>query len=225
MVQKVKKNSHVWARDPHEWYIEERWCVEALLRNEYIPGPVVDPCAGMGTIEKAFRGCMKPVRSYDLIDRRGVPQCDLGPFRFTPRPERAAMFVELAGTRDFFEATAKDYRSPASMVSNPPYNRLEEFIERALGMITHKLAVVAPLGFLASARRYTKFTRKWPLSRTYIITPRPSMPPGTVITGGEKPGGGSVDYCWLVFDKAKTNDWPAVTRWLNRWDMRQEFGR
>jgi hypothetical protein len=31
------------------------------------------------------------------------------------------------------------------------------------------------------------------------MTPRPSMPPGHTIAAGEKPGGGKMDFCWLVW--------------------------
>ena len=33
------------------------------------------------------------------------------------------------------------------------------------------------------------------------MTPRPSMPRGYVIARGEKPGGGKVDFTWLVFER------------------------
>lgn len=34
----------------------------------------------------------------------------------------------------------------------------------------------------------------------YVEPPRPSMPPGHVIAAGEKPAGGKMDFCWLVFE-------------------------
>ena len=39
-----------------------------------------------------------------------------------------------------------------------------------------------------------------PLSRIYLLSPRPSMPPGHVILAGEEPGGGKQDFVWLVWD-------------------------
>jgi len=53
-----------------------------------------------------------------------------------------------------------------------------------------------------------------PLARVYLLTPRPSMPPGQVILAGEKPGGGTQDFVWLVFERDHVG--PAHLRWLRR---------
>ncbi len=67
-----------------------------------------------------------------------------------------------------------------------------------------------PVGRL-NAAHWLKGT---PLARVWLMTPRPSMPPGHVITRGEKPGGGKVDFCWLVWTRGRTA--PAEMRWLRR---------
>jgi hypothetical protein len=53
-----------------------------------------------------------------------------------------------------------------------------------------------------------------PLARIYLLTPRPSMPPGEVILRGEKPGGGTQDFCWLVFSHRHKG--PPTVQWLYR---------
>jgi hypothetical protein len=53
-----------------------------------------------------------------------------------------------------------------------------------------------------------------PLAKIYLLTPRPSMPPGDMIARGEKPGGGKTDFCWLVFDRTYIG--PPTLRWLHR---------
>ena len=35
----------------------------------------------------------------------------------------------------------------------------------------------------------------------YLLTPRPSMPPGSWIAAGDKPGGGNIDFASLLFNK------------------------
>jgi hypothetical protein len=40
------------------------------------------------------------------------------------------------------------------------------------------------------------------------------MPPGYVIAAGEKPGGGKMDFCWLVFEQGFADE-PEL-RWLRR---------
>lgn len=52
-------------------------------------------------------------------------------------------------------------------------------------------------------------------SGDWLMTPRPSMPPGHVIARGEKPGGGKMDFCWLVWDRSYHQGAPEL-RWLRR---------
>jgi hypothetical protein len=53
-----------------------------------------------------------------------------------------------------------------------------------------------------------------PLAKIYLLTPRPSMPPGEVIARGERPRGGRMDYAWLVFNLGHSG--PPELRWLHR---------
>jgi hypothetical protein len=39
-------------------------------------------------------------------------------------------------------------------------------------------------------------------------------PPGDVIAAGDKPGGGRVDFCWLIFERGYSG-FPEL-RWLHR---------
>jgi hypothetical protein len=40
------------------------------------------------------------------------------------------------------------------------------------------------------------------------------MPPGDYILAGKKPGGGKVDFCWLIFEQGYRGK--AETDWLHR---------
>jgi hypothetical protein len=40
------------------------------------------------------------------------------------------------------------------------------------------------------------------------------MPPGSYLEAGHKPGGGRVDFCWLVFEHGYSGI--AEVRWLHR---------
>jgi hypothetical protein len=53
-----------------------------------------------------------------------------------------------------------------------------------------------------------------PLQRVWLLTPRPSMPPGETILRGERPGGGKTDFCWLVWDRGYVG--AASIDWLHR---------
>jgi hypothetical protein len=94
-------------------------------------------------------------------------------------------------------------------VTNPPFNIAGQFVLHALGRAA-KVAIIFPVARLKAAH----WMRGTPLRRVWLMTPRPSMPPGHVIAAGEKPGGGKVDYCWLVWERGYTG--PHELDWLRR---------
>ena len=98
----------------------------------------------------------------------------------------------------------------ANIVTNPPFDILPAFTQHALKRAVRKVAVIMPTARLNAAHWLTDA----PLRRIWLLTPRPSMPPGHVITAGGKVGGGKSDYCWLVFEHGY--DGNPETRWLHR---------
>lgn len=53
-----------YTRDVNDWYVEPKWCVDALTSRVNFRGAIHDPCCGSGTIPKALDGS-----GADLIDR------------------------------------------------------------------------------------------------------------------------------------------------------------
>jgi hypothetical protein len=159
-------------RAAEDYYVEPAWAVELLLDREHFPTGVWDPCCGSGTIPKACLARKIPALGSDIADR---------PYG--------------AGGMDFFAFKPSTARS---IVSNPPYDVLQEFIDHALAVSTGKVAVIARLAFLASMKRKNWF-ESGSLARLWTMSRRPSMPPG----GTNVPAkGGSIDYAWFVWDRA-----------------------
>ena len=107
---------------------------------------------------------------------------------------------------DFFDSSAL----VANIISNPPYSIFRQFAEHALRLARHKVCLIFPLARLVAAR----WLQETPLARIYLLSPRPSMPPGEWILRGNKPGGGRVDFSWLVWSQG-FNGRPEL-RWLHR---------
>ena len=97
---------------------------------------------------------------------------------------------------------------PGGQVS-PPFDLVWQFVTHALKLATGKVAMMMLTRRLNAAH----WLRTERLARVYLISPRPSMPPGPVILAGEKPGGGQQDFVWLVFDRK--HERPEL-RWLTR---------
>jgi len=108
--------------------------------------------------------------------------------------------------QNFFASESKHN----NIVSNPPFDQIKQFAKHALKRAEHKVVMIMPTARLNAAR----WLEQTPLRRVWLLTPRPSMPPGQYILDGGKVGGGKSDYCWLVWDIGYQG-LPEM-RWLHR---------
>lgn len=181
-----QRKSHIWDRDPLDWYVEPRWVSQRLFDREGFEGPIVDPCAGSGNIYKSAIRAGHKATAFDIKSR--FPECK---------------------ERDFFT----DRVSYSNIVTNPPFHGSQEFVDLAIKRTLRKCALILPTVWLNGDAR-SRWLEKTPLARVLLITPRPSMPPGHVIEAGEKPGNGTKDYAWFIWDKQSRL--PPRIGWLRR---------
>lgn len=179
-------NAQIWQREKKEWYVEPFWCSERLFVEERFEGGVYDPCCGFGRI--VIGGLKAGLKAYgsDLIDRG---------WDSTRTPH------------DFLSSADEQHDN---IVCNPPFDIAPQFALHALGMARNKVAMIFPTARLNAAH----WLRETPLARVWLMTPRPSMPPGHTITAGEKPGGGKTDFCWLVWSRGRIG--APTLEWLRR---------
>ena len=180
--------AHVWAKDKLGFYVEPQWCPERLFAVQKFVGAVCDPACGLGRIPEAARAAGYATYATDLVDRG---------------------YRHFSGCADFLRC---DQPHANNIVCNPPFNACDQFVRHALALTngTGKVAMIW-LGRRLNAAHWLADT---PLARIYLLTPRPSMPPGEVILRGEKPGGGTQDFCWLVFSHRHKG--PPTVQWLYR---------
>lgn len=184
---KRERKSHIWAREAAEHYVEPAWCSARLFEEEAFTGGIWDPACGFGTIPEAARAAGHITARSDLVDR--------------------GYYSHLTGpTFDFFQMGSVY----PNIVTNPPFNIADKFALHALTLAAGKVAIIFPTARL-NAAHWLKGT---PLRRVWMLSPRPSMPPGHVIAAGGKPQGGKMDYCWLVWEQGWTGH--AEIRWLYR---------
>lgn len=188
MAPKAKK-AKIYDRAAHEWYVDTPSVSDALFRVESFSGVIYDPCAGMGNILRSANFHGYAVRGSDL----------------RPRPEHYKTLLHTLEKKpvDFITSKSIDL-SECSVVMNPPYGkddgadaRIEEqFICRALDLARYKVAAVVQLRWIVPR---IELLRQMGCIRIWVVSPRPSMLPGENIVRGEMPGGGQVDYAWVVF--------------------------
>jgi hypothetical protein len=168
------KAAHLWERDDADFYIEPVWCAERLFAVEKFEGGVFDPACGIGTIPRAAQAAGLDADGADLIDRAD------------------GRYV----TADFIGAT----EPVDNIVANPPFKLARPFAQRALRLARGKVALLLPTKWLSGDAR-SRWLETTPLRRVWFLCPRPSMLPGHLIVAGEKAGGGTVDYMWLVWER------------------------
>lgn len=179
------RQSHIFHREEHEHYVEESWCSSRLFDVEPFHGHIVDPACGWGTIVINALKHGYCAAGSDLVHRG---------WDSTHTPT------------DFL----KDTHQYDNIVTNPPFNIIEDFTIQAALRARRKAAVIFPLARMPAAH----WLEGLPLARVWLLTPRPSMPPGHYIKAGGKVGGGRVDYCWLVFEHGHKGRWTGD--WLYR---------
>lgn len=190
---KGNARSSGYDRNTHDWYVEPANCVDALF--DVMPGLGVlgihDPCCGMGTIPAVATKRGWYATGADIVDRAN-----------TQYP-----------VRDFLS----DEREYSNIVTNPPFALSVKIVRRALDLVMHggRVAIIAQAKFIYSQGRNSLFTAP-ECERILILSKRPSMPPGELLVekGEICRGGGSMDYCWIVFRSGKRTTGDVTIGWL-----------
>jgi hypothetical protein len=180
-----ERHSHIFSRNDLDHYAEPRWCSQRLFEVETFQGSVYDPCCGFGTIVISALEHGLHAAGSDIVNRGWDST-------LTPSD-----FLKWDIVYD-------------NIVLNPPFAKISEFIVHAVRHSRRKTAVIFPVARLPAAA----WLKQLPLQRVWLLTPRPSMPPGSYIKAGHKPAGGRVDFCWLVFNHEHTG-LPQMC-WLHR---------
>jgi hypothetical protein len=182
--------AHNFARDENDWYVEPTWCSQRLFEEEEFDGEILDPACGWGRIVRSALNAGYSAKASDIVIR----------------PSGDSAVDELKR-----EANFRDCDGPAvNIVANPPYRAYPVFAQHALRLARRKVAVIFPVARLNAAR----WISDAPLRRIWLMQPRPPMPPGSYLEARHKPGGGRVDFCWLVFEHGYSGE--AEVRWLHR---------
>ena len=172
-----KKDSHIWARDELDWYVEPFECSLALLEFLKLSGHIWDPAAGSCRITRSARELGHKTTSTDLVGRSD----------------------SLDEQLDFLCE-----RNPRGdhIVTNPPFAQAEDFVLHALDIMPpgSNIAVLLPLVWASGFSSKRSWLPNSPLKFLMPISPRPSMPPGAVVMSGEKPGNGTKDFAWFVWE-------------------------
>lgn len=165
-----------------DFYPTPEWATHALIGNEPFQGRIWEPACGDGTMVRVLRDTGCPVDATDLFDR-GYGQPGI----------------------DFLTSS----RTVENIVTNPPYNSAEGFVQAGLAQCTKKLALLLRLAFLEGANRQRTIFAKIPPSRVWVFSERITFYPA----GAVQKGSGTTAYAWFVWDR-QTKSGTTELKWL-----------
>jgi hypothetical protein len=150
-------------RQPRDFYGTPAEVTKALLVSEWIQGPVLEPACGDGAMAKVFEEAGHTVTASDI--------------------EPLGYGVK----RDFFSISQIDPET--IIVTNPPFNLAEKFIEHGLSLKPKKLALVLKASYWHAKSRLELFERTRP-AVIYPLTWRPDF---------LDKGRPTMEVCWTVW--------------------------
>jgi hypothetical protein len=167
--------------DGPDFFPTPAWATHALADNERFDGDVWESACGDGAMSRVLEQVTGSVTSSDLYDR-GYGNVGV----------------------DFLDT---DWRAD-NIVTNPPYNAAEAFVQSGVRLARRKFALLLRLAFLEGANRANTIFSTTPPARVWVFSERITFYP----SGAVQQGSGTTAYAWFVWDK----DAPSGTqlRWF-----------
>lgn len=156
--------------DGPDFFPTPRWATYALIDNERFEGDIWEPACGDGAMSEVLKETGNSVYSSDLYNR------NYGEFGY-----------------DFL--TTK--KQSSNIITNPPYNSAEGFVQAGLQKSTQKFALLLRLAFLEGINRNRTLFSITPPSRVWVFSERITFYPA----GAKIKGSGTTAYAWFVWDK------------------------
>jgi hypothetical protein len=167
--------------DGPDFYPTPSWATFALIDNERFKGDIWECACGDGAMSAVLSETGQQVESSDLYDR-GFGQSGI----------------------DF----TKSERRATNIVTNPPFNSAEQFVQNGLKTAKTKFALLLRLAFLEGAgRQHSIFKRNAP-ARVWIFSERITFYPKDAV----QKGSGTTAYAWFVWDKDHSGS--TELKWL-----------
>ena len=156
--------------DGPDFFPTPPWATFALIENEAFKGDIWESACGNGAMSNVLSQTGQQVISSDLFDR---------------------------GFGDVGEDFLRPRRRAPNIVTNPPYNAAEGFVQSGLSQSSMKFALLLRLAFLEGANRANTIFAKSPPSRVWVFSERITFYPA----GAVQKGSGTTAYAWFVWDK------------------------
>lgn len=172
------------SRADEDFYATDPRATELLCDIEQFDMDILEPCCGKGHIAKVLKSHGYRVAARDLVDRGYGDEHGI----------------------DFLSDNRKWH---GSLVTNPPYNMAQQFVEHALDIVDEgaKVAMFLKLTFAEGKARKILFKKNPPI-RIWVSSSRLECG-----KNGEFGAGSAICYCWWIWEKGYNGN-PEI-RWFN----------
>lgn len=184
-------------RQPKDRYWTEHWVTSALLRRLDPPDMVWEPAAGRGDIVRVLQdhGCDVFASDVDMSEfDAGLCDCE------------EMDFFSLPTNFDRYDLTA--------IITNPPYDKAQQFIERSFEMDVDTIAVLLRSEFKSAGGRTWMFEDGFQdrlFAYEVVLTSRPRWD----WWFRDKPiASPRHNFSWFVWERGRTE--PCTTYWEGR---------
>ena len=175
-------------RQQQDYYATEPKAAELLLEVETFNENIWECACGEGHLAKVFENCGHNVKASDLVDRG-------------------------YGTIEDF-LFFNDSKWNGDIITNPPFEKAEEFIQKAIDIIPsgNKVAMFLRLQFLEGKRR-KQFFKDNPPKVIYVASGRIMTAKNGEFERMREGGGSAVAYAWFIWVKDYNGE--TILRWIN----------
>lgn len=167
--------------DGPDFFPTPRWATFALMESEQFRGDIWESACGDGAMAEVLSEYSPNVSSSDLYDR-GYGEVGV----------------------DFLSS----HRQSDNIITNPPYNSAEGFVQAGLTKAKRKFALLLRLAFLEGASRNRTIFSQHPPSRVWVFSERITF----YASGAEVKGSGTTAYAWFVWDQSASG---TELKWLS----------
>lgn len=177
-----------------DFYATPSSAIKAILDKEILSGSILEPAAGQGHIAKILKEYYpnSEIISNDLIQREPLEG------------------ISINSDIDFL--TYNPEKKFDNIITNPPFNLAQEFIEKALTIVNKKVIMFAKIQLLEGAKRFEMY-RNTPLKYVYVFSKRVNpLRNGEELDEKGKPWASTMCFAWFVWEKEFTGE--PIIRWL-----------
>lgn len=177
-----------------DFYATPEGAIKDILNAIKLNGSILEPACGEGHISKILKEYYptNEIVSTDLIQRED---------KFN---------TNIQGNIDFL--TYNYNRKFDNIITNPPFNFAQEFIERALQLSNDKVIMFAKIQLLEGSKRREMFDNT-PLKYVYVFSKRQNpLRNGSPTDEKGKPWASTMCFAWFVWEQGYIGE--PIIKWL-----------